>query len=67
MGKKDGPCFRRLTDLPSRWSLSPDYKDDLLETTFEIGQRAFPWVEERRDRSVTEVLRSLCHGVLTRF
>jgi len=37
-------------------------KDDLLETTFEIGEELYPWVKQHRKDSVTEI--ELRHAVL---
>lgn len=32
------------------WALSANYRDELLEKTFEIGEAAFPWLRNFRDK-----------------
>ena len=56
------PYFIGSLGFRNGWALSNDYVDDLLETTFQIGEAAFPWVKEMRDRSVTEL--EMLHGAL---
>eukprot|EP00750_Incisomonas_marina_P024529 INCI5124.2.p1 GENE.INCI5124.2~~INCI5124.2.p1 ORF type:complete len:1327 (-),score=287.09 INCI5124.2:1886-5278(-) len=37
------------------WHLTGEGDESLLETTFDIGAKHYPWVAEQRNRSVTEI------------
>jgi hypothetical protein len=53
--ERSRPYFVASLGFRNGWALSSDYKDELLEKTFDIGTIAYPWVRDARDRSVTEL------------
>ena len=61
------PYFVCSLGFRNGWTLYPtDNPDDqyvkLLKKTFELGIQAFPWIEGKQDRSVTEL--EILHGAL---
>jgi nephrocystin-3 len=61
------PFFVCSLGFRNGWAKGPDDPPEadwvqLLETTIQIGEEAYPWIKEKRDRSVTEL--EVLHGCL---
>jgi hypothetical protein len=58
------PWFICILGQRYGWSFSTDPDSELLKQTFDIAAESYPWVNQFRDRSVTEL--EVLHGYLNK-
>jgi hypothetical protein len=61
------PFFVGSLGFRNGWALSEQYRDELLEKTLDIGERAFPWVQEFRDRRWVKRALLFCYPCVLLF
>ena len=58
------PWFLCFLGFRNGWSMVNNEDDELLQKTFDIGARFYPWIYDYKDRSVTEL--EILHGFLNK-